>query len=436
MDIQVVEHKLPIKLADGNYHMYPTKIDMVYAEDGKTPIFDKQSGDWTANNALNLGGRPAEDYALKNETGGSGVPAGGSAGQTLVKQSNEDGDAEWADMDLVNIAYTDAENEGIDEDGNILIIKADDSDKLGGKPPKYYKAPRNLFDNGDFLVAQAGRPSKNESGEWISGLHGTTPYAADRWIMSDHLSVSHDGVGLTATVDTSIERHASVRQIVDIRPYKGRTVTMVAHCKTTNMVRLYAWQNDQAQTDIALAEYNGDGSDDGVYAMAFYIKPDLPSDEIVFAFYPDIRRMGGTTSGLRLALYASTYNAETAPPFMSKGYAAEVAECRRYYRQSFDGNDPTDTSGVIVIPAISTGNLQPVIFDSPMRDTEDKPSVTVYSYLTGAAGAVTDWVSDTDITGVGLQTSFSSNRGFMINKSSTFTQGKAYAFHYAISMDL
>ena len=122
--------------------MYPTTIDMVYAEDGKTPIFDKESGDWTANNALKLGGRPAEDYALKGESSsssGTGVPDGGAAGQTLVKQSDEDGDAVWATPNLMDSVYEDPQDEEITEEMVYLRVVADDAHSLGGKPSSYYE---------------------------------------------------------------------------------------------------------------------------------------------------------------------------------------------------------------------------------------------------------------------------------------------------------
>lgn len=82
---------------------------------------------------------------------GSGVPAGGSEGQTLVKRSDEDGDAEWADMDLTDTTYTDAENEGVDEEGNILIVNAD---KLGGKEPSEYLQKSQVVNN--FTTTQEG----------------------------------------------------------------------------------------------------------------------------------------------------------------------------------------------------------------------------------------------------------------------------------------
>lgn len=125
----VVKHKLPMQLADGNLHMFPTTIDMVYAEDGVTPLFNKQSGDWTANNALKLGGVDASEYARKED-----IPAGGG-----------EGGAQY-----INELLYDPNEEGVEEDNVVLPVKADDSDHLGGKAPEYYTNPRNLIRNGNF----------------------------------------------------------------------------------------------------------------------------------------------------------------------------------------------------------------------------------------------------------------------------------------------
>lgn len=164
MELEVVKHPLPMKLADDKHHMYPTTIDMVFAEDGKTPIFDKQSGDWTANNALNLGGKPATDYMLKTDspsssTGGSGVPAGGTAGQTLVKKSETDGDAQWSDIDLSDIT---CEDNDVDEVGNVIGV---DADTLGGKLPSEYASAES--------VTQLSQQKANQGGWTPNKIIGT-----------------------------------------------------------------------------------------------------------------------------------------------------------------------------------------------------------------------------------------------------------------------
>lgn len=64
--IDVVKHALPMKLADGKRHVWPTLASLVYLKDGKTPLAD-EDGKITADNALQLGGQNASKYALKTE---------------------------------------------------------------------------------------------------------------------------------------------------------------------------------------------------------------------------------------------------------------------------------------------------------------------------------------------------------------------------------
>lgn len=147
---------------------------------------------------------------------------------------------------------------------------APDSSKLGGKAPEYYLHPRNLLDNSDFtnLVAQAG----------IGGNHGTVTYAADRWIL-DSGTVSYEaGVGLTlnGTISQKLEFHPT------------------------------------GQTSAFVGMVSGDAS------ISY-------ADGAV-----TITSGGGVIKWA--ALYEGSYTADTLPPYVPKGYAAELAECRLYYR--------------------------------------------------------------------------------------------------------
>ena len=148
---------------------------------------------------------------------------------------------------------------------------AADSSKLGGKAPEYYLQPRNLLDNSDFtnLVAQAS----------IGGNHGTVAYAADRWIL-DSGTVSYEaGVGLTlnGTISQKLEFHST------------------------------------GQTSAFVGMVSGDAS------ISY-------ADGAV-----TITSGGGVIKWA--ALYEGSYTAETLPPYVPKGYAAELAECQRYFRK-------------------------------------------------------------------------------------------------------
>lgn len=81
---------------------------------------------------------------------------------------------------------------------NEYALKTDtapDSSKLGGKAPEYYIQPRNLLDNSDFsqLIAQAG----------LNGTHGSTAYIADRWISADASATQQNGYTALSTAAKS-----------------------------------------------------------------------------------------------------------------------------------------------------------------------------------------------------------------------------------------
>lgn len=64
-------------------------------------------------------------------------------------------------------------------------------------------------------------------------------------------------------------------------------------------------------------------------------KPDgLTGDEVVNVHISPDTESTGTAAVVRwAALYEGEYTAETLPPYVPKGYAAELAECLRYYRK-------------------------------------------------------------------------------------------------------
>ena len=181
---------------------------------------------------------------------------------------------------------------------------APDSSKLGGKAPEYYLQPRNLLDNSDFtnLVAQAG----------IGGNHGTVTYAADRWIL-DSGTVSYEaGVGLTL--------NGTIRQKLEFSP-TGETSTFV-------------------------------GMASGAASISY-------ADGAV-----TITSSGGVIKWA--ALYEGSYTADTKPPYVPKGYAAELAECQRYYYtiKSDGANFAAYAAGTM---NTASSAYFPILFPIPMR---------------------------------------------------------------------
>ena len=186
----------------------------------------------------------------------------------------------------------------------------------------------NLLDNSDFVhpVAQAG----------VNGAHGATGYAVDRWNRTSGATVSQAADGLKIVSDKTswtagIQQRIEAKRFADVMTFAVRGVFPVA-CRlfiyigsgTTNFGTAY-FQGDAAERTLVLKLTKPDGLT-GDEVVNMYISPDTGST--------------GTAAVVRwAALYEGEYTAETLPPYVPKGYAAELAECLRYYRKIKANNE-------------------------------------------------------------------------------------------------
>ena len=185
---------------------------------------------------------------------------------------------------------------------------APDSALLGGKAPAYYLQPRNLLDNSDFTnpVNQRGKTSYTGTG-----------YVIDRWRswMDSNTLTIHDGY-ITTTGD-----YAQYIKGLGEGTYSA-----------------FAMRTDGTLIQI----------DTGYESPNDWRYVSLPAGSYVWA-----------------ALYEGAYTADTLPPYVPKGYAAELAECQRYYRSYstttlngwFNNGGETavlgmDTSGMRITPTV------------------------------------------------------------------------------------
>lgn len=163
------------------------------------------------------------------------------------------------------------------------VANSTNSQKLGGKAPKYYIQPRNLLDNSDFIhpVNQRGKTSVSNNGYFIDRWSIYSPDEANKVTSIDSNGLTTAGGG-------------AVRQIVskEVTPKDTGEYTFAA-CK----------------------------SDGSIYVNSLYRNS---SGDMVCAI-----RNAGTY--IWAALYEGNYTAETLPPYVPKGYAAELAECQRYF---------------------------------------------------------------------------------------------------------
>ena len=180
----------------------------------------------------------------------------------------------------------------------------------------------NLLDNSDFVhpVAQAG----------VNGAHGATGYAVDRWNRTSGATVAQAADGLKIVSDKTswtagIQQRIEAKRFTDVMTFAVRGVFPVA-------CRLFVYIGS-GTTNFGTAYFQGDAAERTLVAKL--IKPDgLTGDEVVNVYISPDTGSTGTAAVVRwAALYEGEYTAETLPPYVPKGYAAELAECLRYYRK-------------------------------------------------------------------------------------------------------
>ena len=180
----------------------------------------------------------------------------------------------------------------------------------------------NLLDNSDFVhpVAQAG----------VNGAHGATGYAVDRWMRTSGATVSQAADGLKIVSDKTswtagIQQRIEAKRFADVMTFAVRGVFPVA-------CRLFVYIGS-GTTNFGTAYFQGDAAERTLVLKL--IKPDgLTGDEVVNVYISPDTESTGTAAVVRwAALYEGEYTAETLPLYVPKGYAAELAECLRYYRK-------------------------------------------------------------------------------------------------------
>lgn len=173
------------------------------------------------------------------------------------------------------------------EDYALKTDTAPDSSKLGGKAPEYYLQPRNLLDNSDFRnpVNQRGATTAENS------------FIVDRWYTFND---SQGGGAALTSSGITLSGNGYLQQ----RLSKG------------------ILQTDKPYT---FAVYYSDSTVDvGTNGVIIFGDGDFDLVNNVYA-------NGKTIS--HVALYEGSYTADTLPPYVPKGYAAELAECLRYFER-------------------------------------------------------------------------------------------------------
>ena len=203
---------------------------------------------------------------------------------------------------------------------------AANSAKLGGKSPEYYIQPRNLLDNSDFR-----NPVNQRGATRYTTAHS---YGIDRWKVGDvgNMWLTTDGpdeknLTYTGTGDINI---SYIYQRFPTTLKAGRTYTLATEFYFNNgLVALSSRANDLGEVEVSTT-----ADPSGILVLTFTPSADYTAEDN----NTYIRIQASNTVGLRwAALYEGSYTADTLPPYVPKGYAAELAECQRYYRRGMQG---------------------------------------------------------------------------------------------------
>ena len=217
----------------------------------------------------------------------------------------------------------------LEKNGKINVDSAANASKLGGKAPEYYIQPRNLLDNSDFIhpVNQRGITSADVSA-WT--------YFIDRWKVEDNtltISVETDGIHLTASSGAWFAQWIQMSDN-DV----GKTFTLAYGLNDGSIITASGTMPDASASEWS--EFITGANDTAQIRSACF-----ENRKITVGFNPK--------SNLVIkwaALYEGSYTADTLPPYVPKGYAAELAECRWTYIpfvvNAFLGYAITDGDGI------------------------------------------------------------------------------------------
>lgn len=215
---------------------------------------------------------------------------------------------------------------GYDNSADIAVINSNmdkidaayktvDAVKLGGKPPEAYTAV-NLLDNSNFANPINQRGETSYGGTWVKCIDRwicTTDEGKKVWVSAGYLSVPDKG---------EIVQPVSVKTANVV----GKTYTF-AFCITNG--RIYACSGTiQDQGDI---EYISQ-----IFASVSGYQLEVYTVNNSEYLYARTRNNSGYSASIKwVALYEGEYTAETLPPYVPKPYMVELAECQRYYENSW-----------------------------------------------------------------------------------------------------
>ena len=243
---------------------------------------------------------------------------------------------------------------------------AEDSQKLGGVAAAQYALKNNvpahnLLDNSDFTnpVNQRGRSGTYE------GVSNYTTFVIDRW--------KTWSTGCTYTLSSAGLRIANLNVSSFAGPWealpnpermKGKTYTLAVGYNGGNVAcGNVAVPTGTLTEDKYLSAVSASGTRPGLRFV-------IPSNYSRIEFQILIPA-GQTITVEWAALYEGSYDASTLPAYQPKGYAAELAECQRYYWRYWQNNNFDIGHGYM-----NTTDTANITFDFPTK-MRIAPTITI-----------------------------------------------------------
>lgn len=288
------------------------------------------------------------------------------------------------------------------------------ANKLGGKAPEYYIQPRNLLDNSDFTnpVNQRGETSYESTSAAIYGI--------DRWKLNATTGVKaelipSEGIQLT---NTRTDARVPFAQYLE-EAYIGKTLTAALCDADTGIVYCASGVVPSPTTStqmFSVADFNN-------HTLRLEMNS---SGRLTWT----LMIAQGKTLKLRwAALYEGAYTADNLPPYMPKGYEAELRECLRYY-QKFSRNvlfHGAASSETAILAAANTREC--------MRATPNLIGTPIIVSLRGAGKSLSD------VTPTAASVSYYDDNGMLRLQLNTTGLTAKYTYEvilkdFAISADL
>lgn len=197
--------------------------------------------------------------------------------------------------------------------------RAVDSAKLGGKAPEYYFQPVNLLDNSYWAIKE-DIVNQRENESYSASAQNTI----DRW-KTTNANTTVDIVDGALRITNSVSNSGGylVQVVRNGERVLGKKLTLAIQTTGGKIICASTASTLPAEFPSATTLY-ATVSDNGV-AIGDIM---LTSSYVAVRIYSNANEI--TRDFIWAALYEGGYTTDTLPPYVPKGYTAELAECKRY----------------------------------------------------------------------------------------------------------